>query len=156
MKRLLLAVAALSVATGTAALAQPGDHDRREERQDRREVHRDVERALPNRPYGDRDHDGIPNRFDSQPNRFNYHGSYYDRFRGPQFFYPQGFGYRSWGIGQFLPRAFFAPPYFINNWSYYRLGPPPRGLRYVRNGPDVLLVNIRTGRIVEVIPGVFY
>jgi len=36
------------------------------------------------------------------------------------------------------------------------LGPPPHGFVWVRYGPDLLLVNRRTGRIVDVIYGAFY
>jgi len=36
------------------------------------------------------------------------------------------------------------------------LEPPPRGYRWVRYGPDLLLVNIRTRRVADVIYGAFY
>ena len=159
MKRLIIAAAALSLLGGTAALAQDHDRDhdrdRREEHQDRREIQRDVRRDV-GRALGDRDHDGIPNALDRNPNRFNYHGQFVNRFRGPAYVYPRGFGYRTWAHGQYLPRAYFAAPYYADNWTYYRLGPPPIGFRYIRVGPDILLVNLRTGFISETIPGVFF
>jgi Ni/Co efflux regulator RcnB len=137
MKTLVIAAAILSLAGGGAALAQPHGHDRHENRQDHRADRRDFHRGP------DRD-------------RFSYRGRFHSRFRGPVFHYPRGFAYRSWSRGQLLPRVFLSSPYFLNNWTYYNLGPPPRGYRYIRVGPDVLLVNIRTGRISETIPGVFY
>ncbi|HTK34169.1 MAG TPA: RcnB family protein [Caulobacteraceae bacterium] len=148
MKRFIVAVAVLSTLGATAASAQPYDRDH--DRQDRREAQRDA------RPNGDRDRDGIPNRYDAQPNRYNYGGRYYDRFRGPAYRYPRGLTYRSWARGQTLPRAYFAPPYYIDNWTAYRLGPPPRGYRYVRVGNDIVLAAIATGLIANVINGVFY
>jgi Ni/Co efflux regulator RcnB len=108
------------------------------------------------RPYGDRDRDGVPNRYDRQPNRYNYGGQYYDRWRGPAYRYPQGFGYRPYARGAYLPRAYFARPYYIDNYSYYRLRPPPRGYRYVRVGNDIVLAAIAGGLIAEVINGAFY
>jgi Ni/Co efflux regulator RcnB len=35
------------------------------------------------------------------------------------------------------------------------VGRPPKGYRWVRYGPDLLLVNVRTGRISDVIYGAF-
>ena len=157
MKRLVIAVSLLSMVGATAALAQ----DREERREDRhevqREVHRDVQRDV--RRDEQRDVRRDVNRDvarDFGRDRFVYHGAPINRYRGPAFFYPRGFGYRVWGRGQYLPRAYFAAPYYLDNWSYYRLGPPPIGYRYIRVGPDVLLVNLRTGLIAETIPGMFY
>jgi len=173
MKRLLIAVAALSIAGGTAAMAQPGpgfdrDRDGVPNRYDR---DRDGDRIpnrydrAPNRPgpggpppgaYRDRDRDGIPNRFDRRDNRFYYGGRYYDRFRGPAYVYPRGYAYRPWARGQYLPRSYFASPYYIDNWRVYGLRPPPPGYRYVRVGNDVVLAAIAGGLIAEVINGLFY
>jgi len=36
------------------------------------------------------------------------------------------------------------------------LQPPPPGFQWVRQGPDVVLVNLRTGQIIDVAYGVFY
>jgi Ni/Co efflux regulator RcnB len=36
------------------------------------------------------------------------------------------------------------------------LSGPPYGYRWVRYGPDLLLVEVATGRIVDVIQGAFY
>ena len=159
MKRLIIAAATLSLLGGSAALAQDRDHDRREQVQERREINREVNRDVRrefNRQYGDRDHDGIPNRYDRQPNRYNYNGRYYDRFRGPVYYHPRGYAYRPWARGQYLPRAYFASPYYIDNWSYYRLAPPPYGYRYVRVGNDIVLVANANGLIANVIAGVFF
>lgn len=195
MKRLLIAAAALSIAGGTAAMAQPGpgfDRDRdgvpnRYDRdrdndgirnrndpnpnrpnfgpdRDRDGIPNRFDRA-PNRPgpggpppgaYRDRDRDGIPNRFDRRDNRFQYGGRYYDRYRGPAYVYPRGYSYRPWARGQYLPRGYFASPYYIDNWRAYGLRPPPPGYRYVRVGNDVVLAAIAGGLIAEVINGLFY
>ena len=76
--------------------------------------------------------------------------------RGRPFYYPSGWGYRSWRIGQALPFLFLSAPYFYDD--YYGLGvpPPPPGFRWVRYGPDLLMVNVRTGYIADAVYGVFY
>jgi Ni/Co efflux regulator RcnB len=172
MKRFIIAAAALSLLGGAAAMAQPnGDRDRdgipnKYDQYNNGRPNGDRDRdGIPNRydqrnntqrRNGDRDRDGIPNRYDAQPNRYNYSGHYYDRFRGPVYYYPRGYTYRSWTRGQALPRAYLASPYYVDNWSYYRLAPPPYGHRYVRVGNDILLTAIATGLIANVISGVFY
>lgn len=155
MKRLIIAAAALSLLGASAAAAQPrpyGDRDR-----DGVPNRYDARPNNPNNgPRGDRDRDGIPNRYDRNDNRYSYGGRQYDRYRGPAYNYPRGYNYRPWARGQVLPRGYFASPYYIDNYSAYRLRPPPRGYRYVRVGNDVVLAAIAGGLIAEVINGVFY
>ncbi|QDZ08412.1 RcnB family protein [Sphingomonas panacisoli] len=74
----------------------------------------------------------------------------------PGWSYPTGWAYRRWAIGLFLPRLFFATPYYYDSWWEMGLAPPAAGYRWVRYGPDLLLVQIRTRRIVDVIYGAFY
>ena len=88
--------------------------------------------------------------------QFVYHGQSHPVIRSSAFSYPQGWSYRRWSLGQTLPSLFLTAPYFFNDYSNYGFGPPPRGYRWVRYGPDLLLVNRRTGRIADVIYGAFY
>lgn len=76
--------------------------------------------------------------------------------RGPVFHYPRGYHYRRWSIGLVLPRVFLSSPYYWTNWSQFGLYPPPHNYRWVRYGPDLLLVNIYTGRIRDVVYNAFY
>jgi Ni/Co efflux regulator RcnB len=55
-----------------------------------------------------------------------------------------------------LPPVFLTAPYFYDGYSTLGLAPPPSGYQWVRYGPDLLLVNVRTGRIADVVDGVFY
>jgi Ni/Co efflux regulator RcnB len=89
-------------------------------------------------------------------NRFSYNGHYYNRYHGPAYRYPPGYGYRRWAYGQILPFTFLSSAYFFSNYAAIGLGPPPYGYQWVRYGPDLLLVNVRTGRITQVIPGAIY
>lgn len=73
----------------------------------------------------------------------------------PGWVYPPGYRYRRWGIGRLLPSLFFSSRYYYDSWWEVGLQPAPRGYRWVRYGPDLLLVNIRTRRIADVIYGAF-
>jgi Ni/Co efflux regulator RcnB len=78
------------------------------------------------------------------------------RLRLGQFRYPPGYAYRSWGIGQSLPQLLFSAAYYFTDYAALGLDPPPYGYQWVRYGPDVLLVNIRSGEILDVIHNAFY
>jgi len=73
----------------------------------------------------------------------------------PIFQYPHGYRYRRWTIGLLLPRLFLSSAYYFNDWSMLGVGAPPRGYRWVRYGPDLLLVRSRDRKIVDVIYGAF-
>jgi len=73
----------------------------------------------------------------------------------PPFHYPSGYRYRRWSIGLILPRTFLRAPYYYDDYWALGVGAPPPGMRWVRYGPDLLLVDIVTGRIRDVIYGAF-
>lgn len=78
------------------------------------------------------------------------------RIRAGFFHYPAGYGYRTWAVGATLPAIFLGASYFFNDYATLGLDAPPYGYQWVRYGPDVLLVNLRTGRVEAVERGVFY
>lgn len=78
------------------------------------------------------------------------------RFRKGYYHRPPGWYYRRWTYGQILPFAFFARDYWLNDWYDYDLPVPPYGYEWVRYGDDAILVDVRTGMILQVIYGVFY
>ena len=69
---------------------------------------------------------------------------------------PSGWYYRRWGVGANFPMAWVRPNYFIDSWVRYGLLAPPWGYEWVRYGPDVVLVDVRTGRILQARYNVFY
>ena len=83
-------------------------------------------------------------------------GRWHPGVHGPAFRYPPGFSYRRWSAGLILPSIFLSSLYFYDNYLPLGLAPPPAGYRWVRYGPDLLLVDVFTGRIADVVSGVFY
>ena len=76
--------------------------------------------------------------------------------RGRPYRYPSGYRYRRWTVGLTLPALFLTSAYFYDDAYQMGLGGAPYGYRWVRYGPDLLLVQLGTGRIVDVIYGAFY
>jgi Ni/Co efflux regulator RcnB len=161
MRTSLWAIAALVVLGSTASMAQnqgprPDDRDSRPrpERPEARPPGRPAPGARPpaHRPPGLRP----PYTGRRPPHRFLSGGAWRHSIHGPAFRYPPGFSYRAWASGAILPSIFLTPPYFYDGFAPLGLGPPPPGYRWVRYGPDLLLVNVVSGRIVDVVDGVFY
>jgi Ni/Co efflux regulator RcnB len=48
------------------------------------------------------------------------------------------------------------PAYFYADYAALGLPPPEPGFQWVQYGPDLLLVNVATGQVVDVAYGVFY
>jgi Ni/Co efflux regulator RcnB len=70
--------------------------------------------------------------------------------------YPHGWGYRLWAVGAILPPLFWSTPtYYYAGWADLGLPPPEPGFQYIEYGPDLLLVNVSTGEVVQVFPGAF-
>lgn len=79
------------------------------------------------------------------------------RYRAPSpFRWPQGFSYRRFSYGDYLPGIFLGQNYWLYDYANYDLPYPPPGTFWVRYGPDALLVDRHTGEVDEVIYGVFY
>jgi hypothetical protein len=85
-----------------------------------------------------------------------YRGRPINRVHAAPFVYPRGWGYRRWAVGAVLPPLFLTGAYFFSDWAALGLAPPEPGFQWVRYGADLLLVDMTTGEIVDVIYGVFY
>lgn len=89
-------------------------------------------------------------------NQWYWRGRWVNRVRGPAFVYPRGYHYRRWYVGSRLPALFLTAQFFYDNVAPLGLEIPPPGYRWVRYGPDLLLVNVRTGSVEQVAYGAFY
>jgi Nickel/cobalt transporter regulator len=88
--------------------------------------------------------------------QFSYRGRNIERVHIHPFVYPQGYGYQRWAIGARLPPIFFSPDYYYADWASLGMDPPPPGYQWVRYGPDLLLVELDDGQVVDVVYDVFY
>jgi len=90
------------------------------------------------------------------PGAFHYHGHEFHPVHVNPFVYPPGWGYQRWAIGAVVPPWILARDYWYTDWAALGFDPPPPGYQWVRYGPDLLLVNVVTGQVAEVVPDVFY
>ncbi|HTH97294.1 MAG TPA: RcnB family protein [Stellaceae bacterium] len=88
-------------------------------------------------------------------NQFWHRGRYYNRVRGPAFTWPRGWSYRRWSIGALFPGIFLTPTYFYGNYAPLGLQAPLPGYAWVRYGSDLVLVNLSSRVIEDVVYGVF-
>lgn len=123
--------------------AKRGDHDRHDRNWNNGYNNRDWNRTWRN----DR-------RYDWQ----RYRNDYRHHYRQPRYYNPYGYrhGYRRFGIGIYLDSLFFSNRYWLNDPWEYRLPPAPYGCRWVRYYDDVLLVDTRSGYVVDAIHGFFW
>lgn len=135
MRKFILLAAMAATIMPSAAMAQRHNQsrgDRHEVRRDRHEVRQDR-------------HDVRRDRRDVRRDRHQSrrHLSYVAPYRN--------WSYRPVGIGYRLRPAFYGSRYYINDYGAYGLRTPRRFERWVRYGNDLLLVDIRNGRVLNVV-----
>lgn len=161
MRNLILAGLAATMLAGPV-LADPhyGEHDRGrheggefrgDDRRDFRDDRRDDRRDWHHDRYADR-HDNWRQN-DWRQNDWRWNGT---RYRGPAYAYPRGYAYQPWGVGVRLAPAYYDRPYWIGNPDYYRLPVAGYGARWVRVGPDALLIRIGDGIVIRAVRGLYW
>ena len=119
--------------------------------------------------HGRNDHRGNNRGWDRNDNRWSQrgwnrgdwrrswnHGWSGSRYRSTsRYYYPRGYSSRHWSIGVRLPSVFYASSYYLN-YSTYGLAPPPWGCQWVRVDADVMLVDLATGEVLDVLYGFYY
>ncbi len=86
-------------------------------------------------------------------------GRTFYRYHASPYAFPGGYGgwgNHYWRRGEFLPSVFFLQNYFISDYWSYGLWAPDYGYQWVRVGADALLINLATGQVADVVPGVYY
>jgi Ni/Co efflux regulator RcnB len=86
---------------------------------------------------------------------YMYNGHSYSPFRASRYAWPRGYSYRRYNVGYRLPHAFWVHQYFIEDYANYGVAPPDPGFQWVRYGPDLLLIDLSSGQVANVVPGVF-
>lgn len=154
--------------------------DGRDFRRDRREDQRDWRNDRNDRRWTGNDRrwtgndnrwDGNDRRWDRGDNRWNrdwrndrrydwqrYRSQYRHIYRPGRYHTPYGwnYGYRRYSIGIYLDSLLFGSSYWLNDPWQYRLPPAHGPYRWVRYYDDVLLIDIRSGYVVDVIHDFFY
>lgn len=151
--------------------------DRRDFRQDRRFDNRNFRddrrnfgfdrrgfdnRGFNNRGFNNRGWGGGGNwnrgwRNDRRYDWFGYRNQNRNFFRVGRYYPPvRGWNYRRLSIGFTLGAPFFASSFWINDPWAYRLPPAYGQFRWVRYYGDVLLVDVYTGEVVDVINDFFW
>lgn len=98
-------------------------------------------------------HGGLPPR--SSGGHYRYHGHDFERFRAGIYRWPEGRHYRHYAVGAIFPQIFWNPDYYITDYADWDLDPPPPDCQWVRYGPDLVLFNLDTAEVIEVIPDAF-
>lgn len=168
-KALIAALMAATIFPATGAVAQ--NRELRDGRQDVREEQRELQRErrqLDNaRRYGDRDdvrrerRDVREERRDVRDARQEYREDWRDYrnrnrglYRAQRFDAP--FRYRTFNVGVTIGRDYWGPRYRVSNVSRWRLPPARVNQAYVRHYNDLLLINTRSGRVMQVYRGFFW
>ena len=161
MRHLILGLMAATMVAGPV-LANDRRDDRREWRDDRRDDRRDWrdDRRDDRRDWRDDRRDDRRDWYRDQRqwqriarDDWRWSGK---RYRGPAFVYPRGYAYQPWGVGYRLPPGYFARPYWVNDFGAYRLPPPHRGARWVRVGPDALMISLGDGVVIQAVRGLWW
>ena len=71
------------------------------------------------------------------------------RYDAAAFVAPSGFTYRRFAVGDHVPSVLLGDSVVLNNYSEYALMSPPSGLTWIRDGQDALLVDVRTGEVIQ-------
>ena len=158
-KIILAALAAATALVPVAASAQSYGEVRRSER-DVRDSRRDLIDA---QRYGDR-RDVREARRDLRDDRRelredwrDYRRSHRNVYTRPAYYGPRGYRYRPVTVGYRFAPEYYGRNYWINDYRTYRLPRPGYGYqRWVRYGNDVVLVDTRSGRTVQVYNSFFY
>lgn len=131
-------------------------------RDNRHDDHRTNQRRGHNNDWNSRDHRADNNwsrdwRNDRRYDWRNYRNTnrgYYNRgrYNAPY----RGHSYSRFNIGIYLGSSFFGQNYWVNDPWQYRLPPAYGPYRWVRYYDDVILVDVRTGYVADVIYDFFY
>lgn len=152
MRNLIIIGLLAAIAAPTAVSAQSAGEVRRSER-DVRQEQRELQDARRHGSPGDvrderRDVQGA--RQELREDRRDYRQ---DNRRTAYVAPVRGWNYRPINTGYRLQPAFYGQRYFIANPVQYRLPAAQRNQRWIRYGDDLVLVNVRNGRVIQVVRG---
>ncbi len=156
-KTVLTALIMAAALPGMVPAAMAQTHELRRDRQEIREERRELRQA---HAYGDR-HDVREERRDVRDAHREYREDWRDYRHHHRDQYRRGtwrapFAYQRFDAGVRLRPAYYGPRYYIADPYRYRLPVAHGPHRWVRHYDDALLVNVRTGRVTQVIRGFYW
>jgi Ni/Co efflux regulator RcnB len=159
MRKFLLSalIAATVIPTMGASAQSYGEARRSQERvrQERQDV-QDARRFGDRRDVREQREDVRDARREAREDWRDYRRTNRQVYTMPRYYAPRGLTYRPARVGVVLNRGFYGQRYLIADPYRYRLPAAAGVQRWVRYGSDVLLVNTRNGRVLQVIPNFFY
>ena len=155
-KAILAGMLAASLVPGMAQ-AQDRElrHDRREIREERRDVDRAVRNGAPPRVVRSEMRDVREARREYREDWRDHRRSNPNVYRGGRWDAPRGYNYRRVGVGYRFNPAFYDRRYWVDPYRYH-LRPVARWQRWIRYGNDVALIDVRNGRIIDINHGFFF
>lgn len=152
-------IAGLLAATVVPTIAQAQDAELRHDRRDIRDQRRDVARDYRD---GASMHRIREDRRDVRDARREYRGDWRDyRDRHPDYYRraawvgPRGYRWHPVTVGYRFDPVFYDRRYWIDPYRYH-LRPVLGYQRWVRYGRDVVLIDVRNGHVLEVNSGFFF
>lgn len=163
MRKFFLAAMAASIVLPTLAVpTMASAQSAREVRESQRDVRKDQRDLRDAQRHGSRG-DVREARRDLRDSRQELRGDWRDyrrsnrqAFKRPAYAGPRGYSYRPVAVGHRFDRAYYGDQYWVRDYSRYRLPAPRAGHRWIRYGNDVVMVNVRTGRVVSSNNGFFW
>ncbi|MEG3089384.1 RcnB family protein [Sphingomonas sp. PB4P5] len=166
MRKLIITALMAAMAFPAMASAQ-SRHEIRRDRQDLRQEQRQLDRAYrtgDRREIRDQRNDVRQARQELREDRRDFRQDRRDfrqdrrvgnrggyAYRGGSYRGPQGYRYRPVSIGHRFAPIYYGRNYWVNDYSRYQLTRPRFGYqRWVRYGRDVVLVDTRSGRVIQV------
>lgn len=158
MRKIMIAALAAATLAPVAASAQTYGEVRR----DQRELQRDRRDLQDARRYGSREdvrearQELREDRRELREDWRDYRRTNRDVYRRPAYYGPRGYRYQPVTVGYRFQPNYYGRNYWVNDYGRYRLPRPGYGTQWVRYGNDVVLVNLRTGRVLQVYNRFFY
>lgn len=147
MRKIMILGLIAAAAMPSMAMAQSAGelrHDRREIREERRDL-RQAQRHGSARDVREQRRDVRDARREYREDWRDYRTRNRDVYRAGRWNAP--FRYQAWNAGSQMRPSYYNSRYYISDPYRYRLPRPGANQRWVRHYNDVVLVNVRTGRV---------
>jgi Ni/Co efflux regulator RcnB len=153
----IAAIAAVALVPGVASAQSAHEvrKDQREVRHDQRQVRQDVRRGDHREARRDRQ-ETREDRRETRGDWRDYRNSHRNVYHRSAYAGPRGYRYHPVTVGYRFAPAYYGRNYWVSDWANYRLRAPGAYQRWIRYGNDVVLINTRTGRVLEVNNGFFW